>query len=335
MTDRQFFSALAEQGPLSRADIAKLTGISKPTISESAQRLVGQGYVRETNRKTQGRQGRSGLLYEINRGFGFGLGVTLDSALLQAQALDFAGSRVWSAERSLSGVTSKVELLSVLHELVAESQTQVSGSLLATSVSLSAPVNAATGEVRALPDSHFPMGHDLNVLKEVDIDSPVLVDNDVNWATLAESIAGAAQGVAHFLFVYLGRGIGAGVYLSGQLQQGAAGLAGEIGYFRASGDETLLGRINRQPCGKWDAATLSLAGEAVVHSAILLNPSQIVLGGPLMEEETTFRQLQQEIQARSLIPLEVVPSQLPEQGPLVGAALGAYRHALNRLELRV
>ena len=52
MPDRHFFHTIKQHGPMSRASIAKLTGISRPTISESAQRLVKLGLVNETKRKT-------------------------------------------------------------------------------------------------------------------------------------------------------------------------------------------------------------------------------------------------------------------------------------------
>ena len=68
---------------MSRASIAKLTGISRPTISESAQRLVKLGLVNETKRKTQNKQGRAGIIYEINASKGIILALAIDVKQIQ------------------------------------------------------------------------------------------------------------------------------------------------------------------------------------------------------------------------------------------------------------
>jgi predicted NBD/HSP70 family sugar kinase len=132
--------------------------------------------------------------------------------------------------------------------------------LRAVAVSVANPVHPSTHEVIALPGSPFPEGllSPSDVLAEV-LSAPVLVDNDVNLAALAEHRVGAAGGVDSFAYVYVGAGLGLGLYVGDRLIRGAHGLAGEIGYLPGAdvGDEpglrTLAAELAAAGLGRSDA----------------------------------------------------------------------------------
>lgn len=95
--------------------------------------------------------------------------------------------------------------------------------------------NADTGVVIA---TSYLMGwHDvpLKSMLEDAMGVPVAVDNDVNLAALGESSFGIATGTPNFVFLAVGTGVGAGIILRGELFQGSAWTAGEIGYMLVSG----------------------------------------------------------------------------------------------------
>jgi len=332
MTDRRFFRCLLDQGPMSRAAIAQVTGISKPTISESAQRLLDQSLIIETDRRTVGRPGRSGVLYDIHAQRGHSLGVALESGRLQARALDLKGHELWRHEQPIAATGTPEQLMGQIRDVLDLGRDSTGTERLALAFSVADPINPGTGEVVPLPDSPFPAGHGLHLLRDFDNPScPVTLDNDVNWATLAEKALGCAREADDFLYVYLGQGLGAGLYQSGQLQRGCDGLAGEIGYVQTHNGETLLSLINRQAGHPWDASTLGAIGHAVAMAAVLLNPALVVLGGPRVEESEAFNRLRAVIETRLPRPVTVVSSGMGGDGPLVGVSIGAHKAALRHL----
>jgi glucokinase len=95
--------------------------------------------------------------------------------------------------------------------------------------------NAKTGVVIA---TSYLMGWrdvPLKAMLENTLGIPASVDNDVNLATLGESCIGAGRGFPEFVFLAIGTGVGAGIILKGELFQGSAWTAGEIGYMLVPG----------------------------------------------------------------------------------------------------
>jgi len=324
---------------MSRAAIAQRTGISKPTISESAQRLLAQSLVVATNQQTQGHQGRSGLIYDMNAQRGYSLGIALERGRIQARALNFKAEPVWEYSQTIPDDRPATKLTQTLQRILDTSQEQTGLELLCLGFSVADPVDPNTGQVIPLPDSPFPAGHELRFLEAFSRgkDCPVILDNDVNWATLAEQRFGCMQGKNDFLFVYLGPGIGAGLFLSGQLHRGARGLAGEIGYLNSGRDGNLLQMIKRQPGSTWGQSIFESLGQAIANASLLLNPEAIVLGGPLTDSAGLFESLAERIKAygaQSLLtnqPPLIKKSQMPQEGPLVGVAAYTHRRALESL----
>src|SRR4029453_438366 len=88
---------------------------------------------------------------------------------------------------------------------------------------------------------------------------PVLVDNHVNLAALAEHRLGRAAGASSFAYVCVGAGLGVGLYIGGQLIRGAHGLAGEIGYLPGVVSPTLAGDLATGGFGRSDAPSNDVA----------------------------------------------------------------------------
>jgi len=343
MTDRQFFRCLTENGPMTRAAIATATGISKPTISESAQRLYKQGLIFETDQRTSGHQGRGGVIYAINGGRGYALGIALETGRIEARALDLGARTIWEASEPLPETCPGSTLVERIEQLIQSSQHCTGLELLSIGFSIADPIDPRTGDVISLPQSPFPAAHDIHIMRDFgkSRNCPITIDNDVNWATLAESKFGCMKGEENFLLVYLGTGIGAGIFMSGQLQRGAGGLAGEIGYLETASGRSLLNLLsNQNPVGPGegvseplDQQTLNAISKAIVTAATLLNPSAIVLSGPLIESDNLYRYLEKTISAGVLLPLPVKQSDLSHNGPLVGAVAGAHEQALAVLDM--
>jgi predicted NBD/HSP70 family sugar kinase len=343
LTDDAFLDTLYRKGASSRAAIAKTTGISKPTISESAQRLLAVGKIVEVG-QAPGNRGRSPLLYDINPHHGHSIGVALERGYVAVRAVDHKGEVI--GEYQIGGDEDLPTAVADARKLVSKCSRQAGSPRLATAISVAAPVDPKTHAVRQLPDSPFTgtvpsFGAALGLAPG----EPVLVDNDVNWASLAENRTGAMTGVDDFLYVYLGAGIGASLFLGGRPYRGIHGMAGEIAFLRMTDGDTLMSRLAHSPIGSVDGRSIDLEraralldttiarphadeildnlSRAIVNVATAIDPGHVVFGGPLAQTTRIANDLIPRIHDAALTELDIAISPLGQTAPLDGAAIGA------------
>jgi len=227
---RTVLELIEAEGPISRAEIARQSGLSKPTVSLALNRLVESDIVREVGRSSGGR-GPAAVLYQIDASAGYVVGLDVGRRWLRVAVADLSGAVVARRERR-STTRSAHALLERLEELVAAvladagvASRQVDRWVLGTpgvvrqggrSLVL-APNLPGWGKPEVLSRLHERFGD-------------VEVENDVNLATLAEKRYGYGRDVDNFVVMSIGTGVGMGLVLNGQLYRGANGAAGEIGY---------------------------------------------------------------------------------------------------------
>jgi predicted NBD/HSP70 family sugar kinase len=218
-------------GKISRPDLARMSRLSKPTVSLALANLERVGLIRTSGLKT-GAPGRAALLYEVRPETGYVLALDAGSEFLRGAVSDLSG-----AVRARSTVRTAA---TTGHERVAELHR------LAKSLCADAGIDPAdvTQTVLGSPGVHDPMRDALRLagaLPQWDEPSvlaelrgafgPALrLENDVNAAALAEQAHGHGRGISDFAFVSIGTGIGLGLVIGGQLHRGAHGAAGEIGF---------------------------------------------------------------------------------------------------------
>src|SRR5579859_4505977 len=239
LNEQLLLGHIRHHGPCSRADLARLSGLSKPTVSLALATVEQAGLIREAGQRI-GRPGRSALLYEIRPDAGFVLGLDVGAQYLRGALTDLAGEvRARSSARSrASGGRSRVEeLVSLATGLCAEAGLALSE---VTQTVIGSPgIYDARRNAMALA-GHLP-GWDrpavLARLREV-FGQALVVENDVDAAALAERASGHGREVDSFAFVSVGTGIGMGLVLGGRLHRGAHGAAGEIGYLPLANEES-------------------------------------------------------------------------------------------------
>jgi len=229
--------AILSRGPTSRADMAKLTGLSKQTISEVVRELEEAGWLRPRGR-TSGRLGRSAVTYEINAGAALAAAIDLGGTKIDAAVCDLTGNILAEeveATRPRDGEALIEQLAGIVERLCARVGVAASALRL---VVLGTPgvFHPETGRVDIAPNLPGLGTLDPRARLAARLGVPVIIENDVNLAARGEQWRGHGAGLRDFVFIALGTGIGMGIIANGQLLRGARGAAGEIGYLPIGGD---------------------------------------------------------------------------------------------------
>jgi len=236
LNEQLLLGHIRDRGPCSRADLARLSGLSKPTVSLALATVEQAGLIRAAGQRI-GRPGRSALLYEIRPEAGFVLGLDVGAQYIRGALADVAGEvRARASARShASGGRSRVEeLVSLAQGLCVQAGLtlpDVTQTVIGSPGIYDARRNAMalTG---GLPGWDRPAV--LVRLREV-FGQALVVENDVDAAALAERAHGHGREVDSFAFVHVGTGIGMGLVIGDQLFRGAHGVAGEIAYMPMTG----------------------------------------------------------------------------------------------------
>jgi predicted NBD/HSP70 family sugar kinase len=352
-TDRRLLDETIRQGRTTRAELADATGYSRPTVSEAVRRLVAAGLLDATGLKETGRRGRIGTFYSLGARAGWVLALSIDQSGIRLRAADLAGRTLHAEQRPPSSPGDVEGLIASVRATVASARSTVSeggGPLRAVAVSIANPVDPVSHQIVPLQGTPFPEGltSPAEVIGDL-VAAPVLVDNDVNLAALAEHRTGRAAGASSFAYVYVGAGLGVGLYLGDQLIRGAHGLAGEVGYLPGVASGTLAGDLAAGGLGRADApstdvdAVLSLldkeddqaldvlaegVGRAIVSVAAVVDPSLILLGGPVGTHPALLPRVRAMIAAAFPGPTRVDRGTHGADAPLHGALHLAVEHAL-------
>jgi predicted NBD/HSP70 family sugar kinase len=246
LTDQIVLDTVFADAPITRAEVAQRTGISKTTVSEAVRRLERVGLLVEAGAQ-RGRPGRVGTYYRVAADAGFVLAVELNQAGVKVCAADVLGTPFREVAQPPVEVREPEQVAAQLRAVVAEAIDAGRTDhqrLLAVGVSVAKPVDPVSKRVIDLLDTPYPEGQIQpgEVLGDLLGDVPLLVDNDVNLAAIAERWHGAAREVSSFAYVYLGAGMGLGLVIDDKLIRGARGVAGEIGYLSVASTKAGPGR---------------------------------------------------------------------------------------------
>ncbi len=333
--------SLFRTAPRSRADLARITGLTRVTVSDVVTGLLADGLVDELGPRTETRVGKPATLVALNAAAAHVVALDLsENAAVRGALLDLSGAVLERTERPRDGRTGEDAVALVVdlaRDLVAGSTRPVLG------VGVGTPgVVSPDGTVLDAPNLGW---HDVRLAERLAgaVAAPVHVGNDANTAALAEhTFGGADEGGT--LVVTVGQGVGAGLLLDGVLLQGRRWAAGEIGHVVVADDgppcacgntgclETFLAEpVLRQAIADGDddgARTRAgrLLGTALAPVVTTLNLSEVVLSGPrdLLEGplvEATLAVIRRRTMPVVTEQLHVRLSALGEDTVLLGAAV--------------
>ncbi|RKN44740.1 ROK family transcriptional regulator [Streptomyces hoynatensis] len=233
INDRIALDLLAEHGPLTAGRLRELTGLSRPSVADLLARLARGGLVRDVGEAGEDRRGPKARLYGLvaDRAHVAALDVRTDSVAFALA--DLAGRTVAHVSlpvppRAGEGAAAPMvpAVLGAFEKAMAEAGIATLHTAVMGAPGLADPVSGALRPFSSLPAWHREL---LAALRER-LGGPVLVENEVNLAGLAEHRLGAARDRDTFVLVWLGHGTGAALVLDGVLRRGASGGAGEVGF---------------------------------------------------------------------------------------------------------
>jgi len=227
---QRLLDAIRRHGPISRADLAKRTALSPPTVSGLVEELVADaGLLREIGVGASS-GGRPPVLLEFNADFGYLVGVDIGSRMLRVALTDLQGRvNARREERTrLESCDATIQQVCALIETLIRDTGRDPAKLFAIGIGAPGMTDVNSGRVISATNLVGWTDVPLRDLVQARLDAPVRVDNDANMAALGERWMGAARSASHFVFLALGAGVGAGVIIDGRLHRGHHWYAGEI-----------------------------------------------------------------------------------------------------------
>jgi predicted NBD/HSP70 family sugar kinase len=322
LNKRVVLRALRLNGQLSRAEIARRTGLVPQTLSNIIEYLERDGLVMPTEPVKAGRA-RPSIPYAISPRGAFALGMQIDQHGARAVAVNLVGQVVartecafecGTLEQNLSRIQAALdEVLTGVHSWSGLPEPRVVG------IGLAMP--APTGVHAVKDDAWMIAGRDVHPLAaaiEQHTGLPVSLHRDASAASVAERLNGCAIGIDNFVYIFVGYGLGAGLYVKGELYDGSHHRAGEFGQIpvpdggsyvpmeRIASLAPLYGRLglspnethlfsrieealdsHAAPVAHWLDATARQLAWLIEVVACILDPACVVLGGQMPERLIT------------------------------------------------
>ncbi|MCP8970516.1 ROK family transcriptional regulator [Ectobacillus ponti] len=228
MNRASIISKIIEYGSISRAELAKVTGLNKATISVQAADLLEEGILIETQ-PVHGGLGRRPIMLSIHRKAGYVLGVDLDENTATFALADLTASLLEVRSVQLKNASYPSVLQSLIDDVKAY-QAKCDSSqygLVAVVIGIHGTVSKDE-TVRFVPKYQW-RNKPLKLDVEAAVGIPVYIENNANLCALAEMVYCDPQS-QNLLSVSLYSGIGLGMMIDGKLLRGHHGYAGEIGH---------------------------------------------------------------------------------------------------------
>lgn len=349
------FDAIRLKAPISRAQLSREVGLTRPTISSALLTLKQAGLIRESP-PIPDRPHYGATYFEMVPEAAYFVAVEVEGTRVRTVLGNGKGRRL-AARDSARTVSGPKDLLShiveVTNELCADAGVAFSRIVMLV-VSVPGSVQPGSGRLRSprLPVlDGYPLGPTLCQA----VHKPVVVDSDINLATIGEQAHGAAQQVRDFAYFSVGTRVGIGIFLDGQLWRGAHGRAGQLEEYGPSLSPAAFERLAEQiihgrrvgfgtsPAAVFDATLRGDAiarrissdwagriADAVAGLGRVLDLELVVLGGSIGRHcHPILNRLQELVADRVAYPPRLAVSALPTGAARTGACTIGARESMN------
>ncbi|MDR3551586.1 MAG: ROK family transcriptional regulator [Clostridia bacterium] len=238
-------NAIREKEPISRADIARKTGLTPATVSNITAELIDLGLIGETERG-ESNGGRKPVMLMIRPHVCYCGAVHISSNFIEVAVTDINATVVWSENRPLQRGIRPDEAIRLVIELLYKAQAfvPVGKKMVGIGICVHGLVQIEEGVMLFAPNLGWENVR-IGDLIQTEFNLPVYVENDVRAMALAESWCGLARNAVDFVYLYIGTGIGGSIMFNNELYKGYGGFAGEFGHSTIEPDGPLCTCGNR------------------------------------------------------------------------------------------
>jgi len=259
-----------DRGEISRADVARITGLTRSTVSDIVSKLINDGLVAETGFANSS-GGKPPIMLSVSDNARYLIGIDLANSEFRGAIVNLRGeivSRVSMPINERDGDSALELVYTLVEKLLAASDKPIQGIGIG-SPGLMDPVKGIVLKSVNLDWDNMPLGE----LLEARYNLPVYIANDGQVAALAEFTFGSVEGSSNLLLVKIGRGVGSGIIINGQLYYGDNYGAGEIGHVVVIQDG------ERCRCGNFGCLETLVSSRAIAERAKSIargNPESIL-----------------------------------------------------------
>ncbi|MDY0393511.1 ROK family protein [Virgibacillus halophilus] len=224
------FEAIKNNGPVSRAQISKETGLNKATVSTMVSELLDASFVHEIGEgKSSG--GRKPVMLYFNQHAGYSIGIDLGVNYILGILTDLAGNKV---EKTLMDLPSPqlddvLEQIHIMIESLIEKAPESPYGIVGIGIGVPGQVDQED-KILFAPNLKWS---DVNLKKIIEdtFQIPTKLENEANAGAHGEQLYGAGKNISNQVYISIGIGIGTGIIINQQLYKGTSGISGEMGHF--------------------------------------------------------------------------------------------------------
>src|SRR5215831_10284792 len=271
-TPALLLETIRDLGGVTRADLSRLTGLSRSAVAHAVAALLADGLIteREPEGSHGGQRGRPATVLTPSRPPGHVVGIDFGHAHVGVAVADTAEEVLDMSAR-------------MTRDLLSQAGVPL-GQVVAVVAGIPGPVDPRTGALRPPAILAAWAGRDAGQEVATRLGLPVEVANDADLGALGELRYGAGRGRRDFVYVKVSHGVGAGLVLGGRIYRGAAGIAGEIGHTSLP-DATEWCRCGNRGCLD---TVVSLAPLQRRLAGIGIPPAADGAGWPVIQQENAL-----------------------------------------------
>ncbi|NIO20560.1 MAG: ROK family protein [Candidatus Aenigmarchaeota archaeon] len=246
------------KGKISRADIARLTGLTRTTVSDAVAKLINDGLVAEVGLGPSG-GGKPPILLSIVDNSRYLIGIDLADIEFRGALINLRGEIRHRFNLSIDGRNGD-DALKLVYEMIDKLISFTDSPILGIGIGTPGLIDSKRGFVHNAVNLNW---HNLYLrdLLEERYEFPIHIANDSQVAALAEFTFGDSKNISNLIVIKIGRGIGAGIILNRQLYFGESFGAGELGHVAIVDD----GELCR--CGHYGCLETVTSSQAIVGRA--------------------------------------------------------------------
>lgn len=235
-------NTLRLHAPVSRAQVANFTGLTRGTVSNIVNALIDDGLVFE-DKLEDSKIGRPSILLGLRPDGGAVVGVEIGVDFISVLLTNFVAETLWEIRVDTSPLQSQTEIINQAEQYIDQALSIAKEQKLrplGIGAGLPGLVNTRQGNLIVAPNLHWT-NVPLRLIWNQRFQLPVYIENEANLAALGEYYFGAARNVDNFICLTSGIGLGGGIMIDGRLFRGGYGYGGEIGHIQRDPQGELCG----------------------------------------------------------------------------------------------